>query len=137
MKKFLPYIFMVLFLPSCFNTFGALESGLDSHQGQSLTSLINKIGYPTSQMNIAGRKLYVWHSSQTVSYSMPTTSSTSGTVYSWTSSGMYSGSSTVWVPTTANYQCKITVEVDDSDNIINNTFEGNIGGCERYAKAFR
>jgi len=68
---------------------------------------------------------------------MPTQSSTSGTVSSGTSTGTYSGSSTIWVPTTANYNCKITIEVDESNNIINNDWSGNRGGCEMYSKAFR
>ena len=137
MKKILGILALCFLLPSCFSTFADLENGLNQHQGLSLNTLVNRIGYPSAQMNIAGKKLYIWESSQTVSYSMPTTSSSSGTVYSGTSSGTYSGSSTIWVPTTANYNCKITVEVDESDNIINNTYSGNIGGCERYAKALQ
>lgn len=137
MRKILGLLSLLFLLPSCFNTFGTLESGLDKHQGLSIQTLIQSIGYPTAQQNIAGRKLYIWNSSQTVSYSMPTTSNSSGTVYSGTSSGTYNSSSTIWVPTTANYNCRITIEVDESDKIINNYWEGNVGGCERYAKAFR
>jgi len=137
MKKFLLLFLITFFLQSCYPTFKDLESGLARHNGLSLNTLIDRIGYPSAQMNIAGRKLYIWESSQTVSYSMPTQSSTSGTVSSGTSTGTYSGSSTIWVPTTANYNCKITIEVDESDNIISNDWSGNRGGCERYSKAFR
>tara|TARA_B100001142_G_C13975796_1_gene516725 strand:+ start:136 stop:549 length:414 start_codon:yes stop_codon:yes gene_type:complete len=137
MKKIVLLLSTILFLPSCFATFTELQNGLDKHQGLSLNTLIDRIGFPTAQQNIAGRKLYVWDTSNTVTMSMPTTSNTSGTVTSGTSSGTYSGSSTIWVPTTYNYNCRITIEVDDQDKIISNYWEGNRGGCERYAKALQ
>ena len=137
MKKFLISLWVVLFLPSCFATFTDLQNGLDRYQGLSLNSLIDRIGFPTAQQNIAGRKLYIWNTSQTVTMSMPSTANTSGNVSSGTSSGTYSGSTTIWTPTTYNYNCRITIEVDDQDKIISNYWEGNRGGCERYSKALK
>jgi len=67
MKKFLLLFLITFFLQSCVSTFKDLESGLDKHNGLSLNTLIDRIGYPSAQMNIAGRKLYIWESSQTVS----------------------------------------------------------------------
>ena len=136
-KKIILLLSTILILPSCSATFTDLQNGLDRYQGLSLNSLIDRIGFPTTQQNIAGRKLYIWDTSNTVTMSMPTTSSTSGTVSSGTSSGTYSGSSTIWVPTTYNFNCRITIEVDNQDNIISNYWEGNRGGCERYSKALK
>ena len=134
MKKLL--IVISIFLSSC-TTFKDIENGLASYNGMGIQSLISHIGYPSAERNIAGRKLYVWDSRQTVTYSMPSTSTSSGTVYTNRGSGYYSGSSTIWIPQTANYFCTITVEVNSSEQIIASQFQGNIGGCERYAKAFR
>ena len=130
-------IFLIIFFLKSCTTFEDISKGLDKYYGLSINSLIQTIGYPNGERIVAGRKLYVWDSRRTVTYSMPTTTQSSGTVYSGMSSGTYYGSSTTWVPTTANYFCTITVEVDSSDKIINSQFNGNIGGCERYAAAFR
>ena len=129
-----------IFLTGC-STFEDIDKGLSNLYGQHIDSLIAKIGYPNKQNEVAGRKLYVWDSSQTVSYSMPVTNYNSGSVNAYgtygSAYGTYSGTSTSWVPQVANYFCTITVEVDSSETIVAAQYGGNIGGCERYAAAFR
>lgn len=134
MKKLSTII--LIFVASC-TTFKDIENGLASYNGMGIQSLIAHIGYPSAERNVAGRKLYVWDSRRTVTYSMPSTSTSSGTVYTNGGSGYYSGSSTTWIPQTANYFCTITVEVNSSEEIVGSQYQGNIGGCERYASAFR
>ena len=132
--------FSFIFLTGC-STFEDIDKGLSNLYGQHIDSLIAKIGYPNKQNEVAGRKLYVWDSSQTVSYSMPVTNYNSGSVNAYgtygSAYGTYSGTSTSWVPQVANYFCTITVEVDSSETIVAAQYGGNIGGCERYAAAFR
>jgi len=132
--------FSFIFLTGCY-TFEDIDKGLSNLYGQHIDSLIAKIGYPNKQNEVAGRKLYVWDSSQTVSYSMPVTNYNSGSVNAYgtygSAYGTYSGTSTSWVPQVANYFCTITVEVDSSETIVAAQYGGNIGGCERYAAAFR
>ena len=136
MKKLFLFISLLIF--SARTTFEDIDKGLASYYGQHINSLISKIGYPNAQNNIAGRKLYIWDSRQTVSYSMPMTSYNSGTVNTFSGGyGSYTGTTTNWVPMVANYFCTITVEVNSSETIIASQFNGNIGGCERYARAFK
>ena len=122
-------------------TFSDIEAGLGKYAGSHINSLVGVIGYPNGQSTIGGDVLYIWDSSRTVSYTMPTTSYNSGTVNTYgtygTQYGAYSGTSTTYVTQTANYQCRIMVRVNSSDIIVGSQYEGNIGGCERYASAFR
>ena len=136
MKKFLLLIVFALFTTSC-TTFKDLETGLIQHKGLSIDTLINKIGYPSAEMNIAGRKLYVWSTSQNVSMPSTSTVNTGGTVYSGTNMGIYSGTSTVTTMQNMNFNCKITIEVDDNNIIKSGSYEGNIGGCDRWSRALK
>jgi hypothetical protein len=143
MKQYIKAVFCISMfgaLVGC-TTFEDIDKGLSNLYGQNINSLIAKIGYPNKQNEVAGRKLYIWDSSQTVSYFMPTTSYSSGSVNSYgtygSAYGTYSGTTTSYVPQVATYFCTITVEVDSSETIVAAQYGGNIGGCERYAAAFR
>ena len=140
MKRLYFLFFVGIFLTSC-STFEDIDKGLTNLHGQHIDNLIAKIGYPNGQNEVAGRKLYIWDSRQTVSYSMPTTSYSSGNVNAYgtygSAFGTYSGSTTTWVPQVATYFCTITVEVNQNETIVAAQYGGNIGGCERYAAAFR
>lgn len=132
----------VVSISAC-TTFEDIQNGLGdlSNRGAHVNELIAKIGYPNGQTNVAGQKLYIWDSSRTVSYTMPVTSYNSGTVSTYgtygSTFGTYGGTSTSYVPQTANYRCKITVEVDSSERIRGYGYDGNIGGCQRYASALK
>ena len=143
MQKFFSAISLslgIIFLASC-STFEDIDKGLSNLHGQHIDSLIAKIGYPNGHNVVAGRKLYIWDSSQTVSYLMPVTNYNPGSVNAYGTYGSaywtYSGTSTSWVPQVATYYCIITVEVDTRETIVAAQYGGNIGGCERYAAAFR
>lgn len=130
-------LFLAFILTSC-STFQDISDGLDRFSGKHVDSLIDVIGYPTYQQKVGSHDLYIWDSSQVVTFSMPKTTYHSGSVSGYGGGyGTYGGTSTTYVPQTYNYNCKITIEVDNQDRIIDWNFEGNIGGCERYAKAFR
>ena len=78
-----------------------IKDKMASLAGQPINAAIDKLGFPTEQTEIAGRKVYIWSSRSFVE----------GT----------------------SYECKIRAIVDDHDTIINWDFEGNEGGCQRYA----
>lgn len=110
---------------SLLSTFDDIEAGLVDLKGQPITAAIEKIGYPDGSSEIAGRKVYVW--------------STDRNVTNMRSYPSYSPSGTmtpVYMTSNSNYWCKISVITDDTDVIVDHDFEGNIGGCERYAKMF-
>lgn len=136
----LAILLISLIITGC-TTFEDIDKGLSNLYGQHINSLIAKIGYPNGQNEVASRKLYIWDSRQTVSYSLPVTTYHSGTVNTYgtygNGYGTYSGSTTSWVPHVATYYCTITVEVNSYEIIVAAHYDGNIGGCERYAEAFR
>ncbi|WP_400083012.1 hypothetical protein [Yoonia sp. R78084] len=129
-----------VFAAAC-TTFEDIDGGLDAFQGRSINDLISVIGFPEGERTVAGRKLVVWSSSQNVTTVTPVTTYSSGTANAFGNSGYgfgsYSGTSTTYVPQTVNYNCTIMVEIDQNNRILGHNFEGNIGGCERYAAALR
>jgi len=131
MRKILIFT-LLLPLISC-TTFQDMDKGLARYNGQNIHSLIRTIGYPNDQREIAGRKLYIWDTNRNVTIQMPTTSSSTVTG----PGGFYTGTSTTYVPQNLNYNCRITVEVNSSETIVNYEWYGNLLGCERYASAFR
>jgi hypothetical protein len=142
-KTYFHYIAIItasLALSGC-TTFEDIDNGLSNLHGQHIDALVAKIGYPLSQNEVAGRKLYIWDSRKTFSYSLPVTTYNSGNVNTYgaygNTYGTYSGSTTSYVPQVTTYYCTITVEVNAYETIVAAQYNGNIGGCEPYAKAFR
>lgn len=120
--KFLSTVTLFLFMVAC-STFSNIDEGVSSLRGQNINSLISIIGLPSAEQNIAGRKIYVWDTSQTVS--------TTTAVPTYNPSGF---STYAYVPSSAQYVCTIKVVVDENDIIQSHELEGNIGGCERWSR---
>ncbi|WP_281983479.1 hypothetical protein [Thalassorhabdomicrobium marinisediminis] len=131
---------IVLSIAAC-TTFEDIDAGLSQFRGQHIDTLIGAIGFPDGEQTIAGRRLVYWNTDQTVTTTMPVTTYDYGSINAYGSGGYgygnYSGTSTTYVPTTVNYNCTLKVQVDRGNRIVNHDFEGNIGGCERYASALR
>ena len=140
MQKYL-ILGLSLFLSACSTVRQDMDNGLSAMPDKHIDTLISKIGFPTGEREIAGRKLYVWDVNHTVSYALPTTSSTTGTMNTFglggNAFGTYSGTTTNWIPQVSTYHCTINVEVDDADIILTVEYSGNSGGCKRYAAALR
>lgn len=135
MKKYLVAL-SVFALAGC-ATWGQMKTGLDSLLDQPLSVAIDRIGYPTGEQTIAGRKLYRWGSSQQSAMYMPTSTTTTGSVgtgmtYRPFSATTYGGT---YVP--VNYNCEIILEVDSNDIIKRYQYNGNLGGCGPYIKALK
>lgn len=128
MNKYIKFIKLGLLIgifASC-TTFEDIDAGLKNLYGKNINLLLAKIGYPNGQNEVAGRKLYIWDSRETISYATNVTSY-----------GTYGGTTTTLVPIVTTYYCTIIVEVDRNETIVAAQFEGNIEGCEKYAAAFR
>ena len=136
MKKFFVLISLAI-LASC-TTFEDIDSGLNRLKGQHIDSLIAIIGLPEGTQNIAGRKIYIWNTSQNVTTTTPVTTYNYGTASAYGTGGYgygtYNGTSTSYVPTTVNYNCTIKIIVDRNERIVGHEFDGNIGGCMRYSE---
>ena len=129
---------IILFLGAC-ATFENIDYGLSQLKGQPVDRLIEIIGYPDADRTIAGRRLLIWNTDQDVTITTPVTTYNSGSANVYGSGGYgygtYTGTSTTYVPSTVNYNCTITVEVDRHLRIIKHQLSGNIGGCGRYSSA--
>ncbi|PJI92597.1 hypothetical protein BC777_1452 [Yoonia maricola] len=134
-------ILSALVLISACTTFEDIDGGLDAFRGKPIDDLISIIGFPDGERSVAGKRLVVWSSSQNVTTVTPVTTYSSGTAnaygYGGYGYGSYSGTSTTYVPQTVNYNCTVMVEIDRNNRILGHDFEGNIGGCEKYAAALR
>lgn len=133
-------ILCALIISSC-TTFEDIDRGLSQLQGRPVDDLIGILGFPDGEQSIAGRRLVVWSSSQNITTVTPVTNYSSGTANAYGTGGYaygnYSETTTSYVPSTVNYNCTIKVQIDSANRIVDYDFEGNIGGCERYAQAIR
>ncbi len=115
------------------STFDTLDTGLAGLVGQPLDVAISRLGYPDGSMNVADTTVYVWGHDTSVTmpqYGSQTTSGYVGnTPFSSTTYGQ-TGTSTV------NYECTIRLGVNQQNVIVRYDWEGNLGGCMRYAGRF-
>lgn len=125
---------IVFVLAGCM-TFERLEKGLSEHQGRHFSEVINKIGYPTSQMEVMGKKVYQYNQSASGSYNMPVTQYHSGSVNTVSGPVNYYGTTQSSQPVSYNYHCTLSFEVDSSEVVQKTFYRGNVGGCESFAAA--
>lgn len=97
-------------------TFEAIEKNIEAkYVGQPLDNVIQMIGYPSREMTIAGHKLYLWETQNTLTLTTPTSDTSTG----------YAGTTPVSVTTygnhteTYNYHCTLKLEVDDQNVVVN------------------
>lgn len=134
--------FLITFLAgTACTTFEDIDGGLAQFRGQPVDSLISVLGFPDGEQTVADRRLVFWNTNQNVTTTTPVTSYNYGSVNAYGSGGYgygnYNSTTTTYVPTTVNYNCTLKVEIDQQNRILDHDFEGNVGGCERYASALR
>lgn len=114
-------------------TFENIDAGLADLKGKPYQSAFKVLGFPDGEKSIAGYKVYVWGSRNSGSYSVPT----------FNSSTAYVNGSPIYVQSqgtrteTYDYYCTIEVIVNTAGVIENAKYDGNIGGCERYAQRLK
>lgn len=118
-------------------TWGQFDEGLDALLNMPLSTAIDRLGYPSGERTVAGRRLVEWGRSTNGAMYMPTTATTYGTVNTNRGFGSYSGTTTGGTFMPVNYNCNVTLEVDQDDIIRRYQYEGNLGGCERYIRALK
>ena len=117
MKKFFGLIVLLFGLTSCSGGLsgGVMNKIMESWEGSQITEAINQWGYPNSQQEIAGKKLYVWD--RTVSG--PSSSTSTGTI---------TGNSVSILTNTlggGSWNCRRILEVNDNEKIIGWQWGGN------------
>ncbi len=133
MKKRAIIAVVLLGISGCVS-FSDINKGVNSFLGKNIDYAVNRIGYPTSEREFQGRKLYVWGNAQDVTLYLPQTAQTTGNVYGTYGSATYQGTTTYNAPTNIHYECTVILEVDDQGIVRRTQWNGNRGGCARYAK---
>jgi len=94
-------------LTGCGRTpFPVLEAQLDAMKGQAAPGIISKLGAPNETTIIAGEKAYIWSSKD----------------------------ESILAGDAIGFRCSVRVFVDKADKIMHYDFDGNVGGCARYAQ---
>ena len=122
MKKFILVCFLLIPLSAC-----AWESFMDkcikSWIGYPLDSVMERWGYPDSEKNIAGKKLYIWETYDTdVDYIGGTSITTTD------NKGRETTFSMGGVPQTE--YCIKTLETDNNNIVVNGQWKGN--DCPKF-----
>ena len=125
----------ILLLSGC--AMQTLEKALPQFEGKKIDYAINYLGYPDQELDVAGKKVYIWSHESTGS--MPITTSKPNYSTSYTPYGAISTYSTT---TETNYvpvsrECKIKLITDKKHKVLSTEFEGNEGGCNGYAKKLK
>lgn len=100
--------------------------------GQNIRAAVAHLGYPDGQRTVMGDTVYVWSTSRNVAFPMTTTSTTTGMVGNTPVYG--TTSSTNFVPMA--FQCTVQIATNADGTIKSYQWEGNQGGCQRYARGF-
>ena len=131
---------MALLIAGC-TTFQDIDEGLAILHGRPADDLIRIIGFPDKEQVVAGRRLYVWSTSEDVTVFRPVTTVSLGNARISGANGAtqteFEKESTAFVPVVENYNCTIRVQVDRRERIVFHDLDGNAAGCERYAKPIR
>jgi hypothetical protein len=108
-----------------------INSNLTSLIGQNISAAVDKLGYPDGQREMLGDTLYIWSTDRSGLVVVPTTSTTSGNV----GGTPYSQTTTGFGAMPAHFHCRIELAVTAAGIIKRFQFDGNNGGCARYANA--
>ncbi len=121
-----------------FPTHGVLRQGLAEMVGTTVEALVEKIGYPESDVSVSGRKVYTWDHRRTFTYLTPETVCRNEIVFHRRGRREVTRvCDTHQVERTLLHHCTLKVEADGAEIITAFSFDGNADGCEHFASAFR
>lgn len=140
MQKFAAPLSVAVALSACAvppdTTFSDLKAALVLQQGQPIQSMVEHLGYPQNERTVIGQKIYTWERTRQITYTVPDSAYTSGTIVTRDGRiGRFSGFTDTYRSRTDQLHCKLEVFVDAADRIQNTTWNGNTGGCRYYANA--
>jgi hypothetical protein len=129
MKKIL--VLAALLVGAC--AFDTMNAELPKYVGQPVSSLVDRLGYPSGEQSIMGRKVYVWRTDMDYVSTTPVTSTSTGYV----NYKPVTLTSTSYVSTPMHLACKIRAVVNPDDRIYSVDYEGNNGACLRYSSRLK
>ncbi len=107
-----------------------IDAGVNTFKGQHYKVAFAALGFPDAENKIAGYTVYTWGNQSSGSYVVPTTQTATSYVNGQVVYTTVQGSTVE----SYNYQCKLDLIVDNSGTVVDTKVDGNIGGCERYAR---
>ena len=131
-------IAFALLLTGCavqtFPTMGVLREGLAGMVGAPVEALVERIGYPESDVTVGGRKVYTWDHRKAFTYLVPETVCRDEIVFHPRGRReVRRVCETHQVEKTVLHHCTIKVEADEAEEITGYSFDGNADGCEYFA----
>lgn len=135
-------IAFALLLTGCvvqtFPTMGVLREGLAGMVGAPVEALVERIGYPESDVSVGGWKVYTWDHRKAFTYLVPETVCRDEVVFHPRGRReVRRVCETHQVEKTVLHHCTIKVEADEAEEITGYSFDGNADGCEYFAVVFR
>lgn len=123
-------ILSALLLIGCVEPGPQIDSGLTLLIGQDIHAAIDRLGYPASQREIAGDTVYTWSTDRRTTMTLPTTHTTTGNVDGTPFYATTTGTEDIPL----HFHCAIQIATDGVGKIKRYEWEGNRGGCGRYAR---
>lgn len=108
-----------------------IQENMDRMVGLPADRVFDKLGLPDAESEVAGRKFYIWETSNQGFFSAPLFSA--GTVFSSDGSPLTHYTYTTFNQVDYNRSCKLRVFVDALDVVTTYDYEGNEGGCYVFA----
>lgn len=111
-------------------TWEQVDAGVRTFKGQHYKQAIAALGFPDEERKIAGHTVYVWNNESSGSYTVPT----STTATTWVS-GMPVYTTVNSTKTNSyHYECELKLVTNSAGTVIEVEVDGNLGGCEHYAR---
>lgn len=107
-----------------------LNTGLQGLLGADIHEAAARMGYPNSEREMLGDKIYVWSTDSSAVIPLPMTTTTTGYVGT-TPVGMTTNSMG-FMP--AHFHCTVQLAVTPEGKIKSYQYYGNPGGCGPYAR---
>ena len=112
-----------------------LRDATAHYVGQPVQALLPRYGYPHEQAEFYGDRVLLWHTSRTLQFRQPTTSTTTGTVgdssFPW-AQVPYAQTTTSRAYVAQDYACTMQVAVNPDGTIKAVGFAGRMGACQDF-----
>jgi hypothetical protein len=111
-----------------------LRDELPKYRGLHVDDLIRRLGLPDGETQVAGRRIVFWKNDRSGSISIPQYNT--GTFNAYGSGGYTTGTYgyTTYNTVPVSYNCIIKAVIDSSNTIQDLEYDGNQGGCMKYAR---
>jgi hypothetical protein len=111
-------------LAGCASAFAKLYSEIPQYKGQNIDALVDRIGYPESQLFVSGRVVYTWTTASTVQ----TIERPNPPYVALLPPQTFASRSEPEIMS-LRFPCKLQVDTDGTGTILNLSWVGKPGSC--------